>query len=68
MPEDELTEDGTIWRDRLAVRDINGTTVFLSRQATAFPTLLYSFALSSFPCARFGSSYSRIGFACGEVN
>jgi len=28
MPEDESTEDGTIWRDQLAVRAINTTTVF----------------------------------------
>lgn len=53
----------TICRDRFTVRsfDNDSTKTVSSRQTTAFPHSTYSFALSPFPCARFGSSYSRIG-------
>jgi hypothetical protein len=53
----------TICKNRFTAKnfDDNSTkTVFLGRQPL-FHIPLYSFALSPFPCARFGSSYSRIG-------
>jgi hypothetical protein len=63
-PEDDLTEDDDDLQRPIHGPKFSTTTAprhFLFGRQPVSHVLLTVFALPSFPCARFGSSYSRIG-------